>query len=104
MNTQVIKYLQDQERYYNERSEDPVYRAIRDIINSFRNVQTGEFEIDTLKYGHFRSIEENLVRHPESYRKLTSVDLTEDLGQDFEVAKHLVILFREVGNINRNNK
>jgi len=99
MNTQVIKYLQDQERYYNERSEDPVFKAMRDIINSFRNVQTGKFDNDTLQYGTFRSLEENFVRFT-GYHRLTYVDLS-DYGTDLEVAKHLVKLYREVGNINR---
>lgn len=100
MNIKVIDYLEKQQKYYEERSEDPVYRAMRDIINSFRNVQTGKFDIDTLKYGHFHSIEENFVKFSGTYHRLTKIDLS-DYGTDLEVVKHLVILFREVGNINR---
>lgn len=99
MNTQVIIYLESQQNYYEERSEDPVYRAMRDIINSFRNARTGEFDNDTLQYGTFRSLEDNFVRFT-GYHRLTDVDLS-DYGTDLEVAKHLVKLYREVGNINR---
>jgi len=95
-----ILRVRDMYKYEYYRSEGDLPRVMIDIIDKFKG-KDGKLDEGDIEHGFFRSLEANFIRYPKSYRVITDVDLENNSDLDLEVCKHLVILFREVSEIER---
>jgi len=101
---EVLNFVNKQYEYYHNRASsgsDDVATVMVDIINNFKKSEETQLTEGDLQYGWFRSLEANFVRHPITYRSCTSVNLSDNIGLDLEIAKELVMFFRKVAEIQR---
>lgn len=99
----VLEYVNDLKDEY-QGKPNFISWAMIDIIDNFKKNEDEPLTTGDLEYGWFRSLEANFVRHPQSYRSCTDVNLEENEENDLAVCQELVKLFRTVAQIERGEK